>query len=203
MRLFVVLSLFILAACVTENTDQSKSIEPVPSPQASSMAPEGELAKACAGGDEAACKLKSLIGHVMAGRDTSRSMYESEYEYQCYEADYQSCLLQGDRYYEGNGPAKNIRKAADFYLRACSGGNIGRACHQLGLMTAPSDTGGDLKQSLAFLEQGCNAKYADSCGLLFNIYMLRQHGLPRDLEKLKYYRKKLCEATPTAKCQEG
>ena len=154
----------------------------------------------CDQGNSDGCRLKKLYSDVRSGKDTSRSLYESEFEYQCYEGDYGSCQAQAERYMHGNGPPKDISKAADFYNRACLGGNIGKACHQLGLLYTPGkDNSGNLKKSLAYLERGCDAKHKESCVRLVGIYSFGQLGVPADVEKAISYRENLCAITPTAK----
>lgn len=148
--------------------------------------------KSCKLGDVDGCKFKRLYDDAVAGKDTSRSAYDSEYEYQCYDGDYESCAVQADLYLKGNGASKNIAEAAKFYSRACLGGKIGRACHQLGLMLTPGKyKAGNLKASLAYLDRGCDANYEDSCGLLTNIYLFGQNGAPIDPKKALMYRDKL------------
>ncbi len=139
------------------------------------------------------CKFAKLFSDARDGKDTSRSLYESEFEYQCYEGDYASCQTQAERYMHGNGPVKDVSKAADFYNRACLGGNIGKACHQLGLMLIPGKSNaGNLKKSLAYFDHGCSSKYEDSCQALASIYLLGQVGAPIDLDKSEYYMQKYC-----------
>ncbi|USG59918.1 sel1 repeat family protein [Sneathiella marina] len=151
---------------------------------------------ACLRGDEDGCKGKRLFDDVAAGRDTSRSLYESEFEYQCYEGDYESCKVQGDRYLKGKDTRENLPKAAFFFDRACLGGNVGEACHKLGLMLLPTRKNkGDQNKSLAYLNAGCEANYDKSCLVLSNIYYIGHGGVASDVEKAEYYKKKHCEAS--------
>jgi len=154
----------------------------------------------CDKGDAEGCKQKKLFADIRAGKEPNRSLYESEFEYQCYEGDYSSCRVQGDRYLSGIGPIKNHKKAKDFYDHACIDGNDGKTCHKLGLLFKPGKNNtGNLESSLSYLDLGCDANYEDSCILLVNIYQFGKLGAPQDADKVMYYKKKLCEISSEAK----
>jgi len=108
----------------------------------------------CDMGNSDGCKFKKLYDDIRAGKNTSRSLYESEFEYECYEGNYDSCQAQAERYMYGNGPSKDVSKAADFYNRACLGGKVGKACHQLGLLYTPTTNAGNLSEFLVLHTTG-------------------------------------------------
>jgi TPR repeat protein len=88
---------------------------------------------------------------------------------ECSSGSGESCFQLGAAHEEGNGVAKDAKRAAALYLRACDLG-FGTACGERAVMILEGVVPGEPSEAAALCAKGCDAKSAASCALLGSMY---------------------------------
>lgn len=137
-----------------------------------------------------------VIADFRNDKNISKSMYDTEFEYECFSGNYESCHIQAEDYLKVKSAEPNLSLAYEFFARACIGGKLGKSCYFLGGFRNPhKNNEGKLKKSLGYLNLGCEFGDAQSCKTLSLAYGGFGKRVPIDADKILYYSGKYCKLT--------
>ena len=109
------------------------------------------------------------------------------------------CLDLGNAYYNGNGVAKNLNKAAQLYQKACDGG-IMKGCANLGVTYQNGDgVTKDFGKAVQLYQKACDNEEMIGCLNLGNAYYFG-NGVAKNLNKAAQLHQKACDGGEAEGC---